>query len=95
MFLGIIIYLDKPAEQLSPRRLAGPPRFILGFADLQDAVFQGRGHRLVHALGFIALHKIRGVPVADEQRLQRRSAAQPQMGANRAPTFSAAMAMPS
>ena len=53
-----------------PRRLAGPPRLILEFTDLQDAVFQGRGHRLVHALGFIALHKIRGVPVADEQRLQ-------------------------
>ena len=33
-------------------------------------MFQGGGHRLMHAPGIAPLHKVRGVPIADEQGLQ-------------------------
>src|SRR5215471_1822782 len=52
------------------RWLAAAACLILDPADLQDAVLQGSGHCLMHALVFAAFHEIRGVPVADKQRLQ-------------------------
>ena len=54
---------DRPARPNGP---AGPPRLLLDLADLQDAVFQGGGHRLVHAFVIAAFHEIRGVPITDE-----------------------------
>src|ERR1700737_4127412 len=65
--LGASQYDHRPSR---PEGLATPPRLILEFADLQDAVLQGRGHRLVHAFVVAAFDKIWGVSVADEQRLQ-------------------------
>src|SRR5208337_1834251 len=58
---------DRPAR---PKGLTGPPRLFLDFADFQNAMLQGRSHRLVHALVIAAFHKIRSVPITDEQRLQ-------------------------
>src|SRR5580704_7710472 len=53
-----------------PKGLPGLACLFLDFADLQDAVLQGGGHRLVHAFVVSALYKIRGISVTDEQRLQ-------------------------
>src|SRR5262245_21993569 len=53
-----------------PESLPGPPGLLLDLADLQDTLFQGSGHGLVHAVWVAPFHKIRCVPVADEQRLQ-------------------------
>ena len=53
-----------------PKRSAGAARLFLDFADLQDAMLQGRRHRLMHAGRIAALDEIRGVPVTGEQRRQ-------------------------
>src|SRR5215469_6803240 len=53
-----------------PESLSGTPCLLLEFADLQDTLFQRRSHRLVHTVRVTPFHKIRCVPVADEQRLQ-------------------------
>src|SRR5262249_47683836 len=45
-------------------------RLLLELADLQDTVFQGSGHRLVHAAWVTAFDKKWRVSVADEQGLE-------------------------
>jgi len=46
---------------------AARPRLFLDPADLEDAVLQGGGHRLVHALGIVAFHEMGRPSVALEQ----------------------------
>src|SRR6266516_2032104 len=53
-----------------PESFPGTPCLFLDLADFQDAMFQGSGHRLMHAAWITAFHKIRCVAIPDEQRLQ-------------------------
>ena len=53
-----------------PGQVAFVPGPALDGADLADRRVQGRGQLLVHQLGIIALHRVRRVPVAAQQRLQ-------------------------
>src|SRR5438046_1521341 len=64
---GAAQYDHGPAR---PESLSGTPRLLLDLADLQDTLFQGGGHSLVHSARVTAFDKVRCVPVADEQGLQ-------------------------
>src|SRR5439155_1019103 len=48
----------------------GTSRLLLDLADVQNALFQGSSHCLVHAGRVTPFHEIRCVAVAEEQRLQ-------------------------
>src|ERR1700735_325932 len=51
-------------------RFPGVTRFVLDFADLEDAVRNGRSNRLLPALRVAAFDEIRRVPLSSDQRLQ-------------------------
>src|SRR6266550_4892782 len=53
-----------------PHSLSGAPGLFLDLADLQNTMFQGSGHRLMHAPRVTPFHEQRRVSVADEKRLQ-------------------------
>ena len=53
-----------------PGQIAVDAGAVLDGADLGDDLVHGRGELLVHQLGVVALDRVRGVPVAAQQRLQ-------------------------
>ncbi len=53
-----------------PAQVAVDAGAVLDGADLGEDRVHGRGELLVHQLGVVALHRVRGVPVAAQQRFQ-------------------------